>query len=290
MVELSYMENKFLYKTVESKLIKDFLDEDTRKKLIEWIDSKWYSLYYNKKETDDVYRKHLEDQRLREKGNDYTEKQYTNDHTQIIKIDTPSGKTFLNLGPDVFPKEFWEKAEAEAKKINPNCEFEYISIVKYSNEFGEPTLRPHFDHPTKAVFILDYQLDGNTSWPIVVNLDEFILKNNECLVFDNNKALHWRRPQKFKEGESLTMLFYSFIDENKVIPTLEGQAEEINRYFDQYIDEYNEVFGDSGKQSKVSFQTSRLADLFRWAQQKDQLEKRGISNEPNTTLPFLNDL
>jgi len=270
MVELGNMENKFLYETVESKLIKDFLDDDTRKKLIKWIDSKWESLYYDKKNTDDKYRKHLEDQRLRQKSNDYTEKQYPNDHMQVIKIDTPAGKTFLNLGPTAFPKEFWEKAELEAKKINPNCEFEYISMVKYSNEFGEPTLRPHFDHPTKVCFILDYQLDGNVKWPIVVKLEEFILENNECLVFDNNMAIHWRTPQKFKEGEYLTMLFYSFKDENKVPPTLDGQAEEINMYFKEYIDKYNEVFGDSGTQSKVSFQTSRLADLFRWAQERDK--------------------
>jgi hypothetical protein len=276
MVLLGNMENKFLYENIKSQLIKDFLDEDTRKNLIKWIDSKWESLYYDKKNTDEKYRKHLEEQRLRQKGNDYTEKQYTNDHMQVIKIDTPSGKTFLNLGPEVFPKEFWEKAEVDAQKINPNCKFEYISIVKYSSEFGEPTLRPHFDHPTKAVFILDYQLDGNTSWPIVVNLEEFTLKNNECLVFDNNKAIHWRTPQKFKEGESLTMLFYSFIDENKVIPTLEGQAEEIDKYFKHYIDKYNEVFGDSGTQSKVSFQTSRLADLFRWAQQRDKLKNNDL--------------
>jgi hypothetical protein len=176
----------------------------------------------------------------------------------------------MNLSDLDLVKEFWEKAELEAKKINPNCKFEYISMVKYSNEFGEPTLRPHFDHPTKVCFILDYQLDGNVKWPIVVNLEEFTLENNECLVFDNNMAIHWRPPQKFKEDESLTMLFYSFKDENKVIPTLEGQAEEIDKYFKQYIDEYNKVFEDSGTQSKVSFQTSRLADLFRWAQERDK--------------------
>jgi len=276
MVELGNMENKFLYETVESKLIKDFLDDDSRKNLIKWIDSKWEILYYNKKDTDANYRKQIKDTRIRQTGNDYTVKQFNNDYMQVIKIDNNAGKTFLNLGPNDFPKEFWERAEEAAKKINPNCEFEYVSIVKYSAEFGEPTLRPHFDHPTKAVFILDYQLDGNTRWPIVVNLEEFTLENNECLVFDNNKAIHWRTPQKFKEGESLTMIFYSFIDENKVIPTLEGQAEEIDKYFKHYVDHYNKVFGDSGTQSKVSHQTSRLADLFRWAKERDQLKNNDL--------------
>jgi hypothetical protein len=45
MVELKYMENKFLYNSIESKLIKDFLDQDTRKNLIDWIELKWKNLY-----------------------------------------------------------------------------------------------------------------------------------------------------------------------------------------------------------------------------------------------------
>jgi len=273
MVELGNMENKFLYETVESKLIKDFLDEDTRKNFIKWVDSKWESLYYDKKNTDEKYRKHLEDQRIRQKSNNQSE-YFSNNQFQVIKLESQAGKTFLNLSPEAFPKEFWEKAEKEAKKINPNCEFEYVSIVKYSAEFGEPTLRPHFDTPSNVVFILDYQLDGNTKWPISVKLEEFILENNECLVFDNNLAIHWRVPQKFKEGEILTMIFYSFTDENKEPPSLQGQPEEIDKYFKHYADKYDEVFGDSGTQSKVSFQTARLADLFRLAEERSKLKKQ----------------
>lgn len=276
MVELIYMENKFLYDSIESKLIKDFLDEDIRKNLINWIELKWKNLYYDRKNTDYGYRKRLEDIKIREKSNEYTVKQFNNDKFQVIKLDAKAGKTFLNLGPQDFPKEFWQKAEEQAKKINPNCEFEYVSIVKYSSEFGEPALRPHFDSPTKAVFILDYQLDGNTTWPLSVNLEEHVLENNECLVFDNNLAIHWRTPQKFKEGEFLTMLFYSFIDENKEIPSLKGQAEEIDKYFKVYVDKYNELFGDDGKQSKVSYQTGKLADLFRWAKERDQLKNNDL--------------
>lgn len=270
------MKNKFLYKSIESQLIKNFLETDNKKNLIEWINSKWNTLYYEKKETDANYHKYLEDQKIRKRGNDYTKKQYGNDYANEIKLDPLTGKTFLNLEPHEFPKEFWEKAEEHAKKINPNCKFEYVSIVKYSAEFGEPALRPHFDSPTKAVFILDYQLDGNITWPLSVNLEEYVLKNNECLVFDNNLAIHWRVPQKFKEGEFLTMLFYTFTDENKEIPSLKGQPEEIDKYFKAYADKYNELFGDDGKQSKVNYQTGKLADLLRWAKERDQLKNNDL--------------
>ena len=70
MVELGNMENKFLYDSIESQVIKDFLDKDTRKNLIDWIDSKWHTLYYDKKNTDENYRKNLENQKIREKGHD----------------------------------------------------------------------------------------------------------------------------------------------------------------------------------------------------------------------------
>ena len=72
------------------------------------------------------------------------------------------------------------------------------------------------------------------------------------------------------------MLFYSFTDENKKIPTLDGQAEEIDKYFKHYVNKYNEVFGDDGKQSKVSYQTQKLADLFRWAEESNRLKNNEL--------------
>jgi hypothetical protein len=250
MVLLSNMENKFLYNSIEPTIIENFLEKDNKENLIKWIDLKWKKLYYDKKNI----------------GLDF-KKEVGNDHFQVIKLDPLAGKTFLNLGPNDFPKEFWQKAEESAKKINPNCEFEYVSIVKYSSEFGEPTLRPHFDTPSKAVFIVDYQLDGNTEWPISVNLKEYVLKNNQCLIFDNNLSIHWRTPKKFKEEEFLIMLFYSFIDNDKEIPSLDGQSEEISKYLKHYTDEHNKVFGDSDHNTN---HTEKLADLFRWAKERDQ--------------------
>lgn len=259
MVELSYMENKSLFKPIECQVIKDFLDEDTRKNLISWIDSKWQELYYDKKNTI-----------LNQKKNSIQ------NNFQVIKLDPLVGKTYCNLGPESFPKEFWEKAEEHAKKINPNCEFEYVSMVRYSPEFGKPTLRPHFDDPNKVVFILDYQLDGNTEWPIAVSGTEYVLKNNECLVFETNLTAHWRTPQKFKEGEFLTMLFYSFIDNNKEIPSLQGQSDELDKYMELYRKKYSEVFGESEGSSQGWNQTQKLAELFRLAIERDKLKKNDL--------------
>ena len=257
MVELGNMENKFLYKPIDSQVIKDFLDEDTRKDLIEYIDLKWKELYYDKENTI-----------LNQKKNSIK------NNFQVIKLDPAVGKTYLNLGPESFPKKFWQKAEEHAKKINPNCEFEYVSMVRYSPEFGRPKLRPHFDDPSKVVFILDYQLDGNTEWPIVINSEEYVLKNNECLVFETNLTAHWRASQKFKEGQFLIMLFYSFTDDNKEIPSLQGQSEELHKYMKSYTKDHNEVFGDSKEEDKVSHHTEKLADLFRWAVERDKLKKQ----------------
>jgi len=70
MVLLSNMENKFLYNSIESTIIENFLEKDNKENLIKWIDLKWKKLYYDKKNI----------------GLDF-KKEIGNDHFQVIKLD-----------------------------------------------------------------------------------------------------------------------------------------------------------------------------------------------------------
>ncbi len=86
-----------------------------------------------------------------------------------------------------------------------------IYSTTYSKKFGMPKLVPHKDN-AGSVFILDYCLDGNIDWPIIIEGQEFSLKNNQALMADVYNNLHWRNPRKFADGEFLTMVYFLFYD------------------------------------------------------------------------------
>lgn len=86
------------------------------------------------------------------------------------------------------------------------------SFVSYTNETGYvPKLFPHFDEVfSKPRITLDIQLGGNFEWPLFVKGEEFILKNNEGLVFSGTNQIHWRKDQKILDGQQLDMIFFHF--------------------------------------------------------------------------------
>lgn len=88
-----------------------------------------------------------------------------------------------------------------------------VAFGRYSKEFGIPKLGPHIDE-VPSQFTLDYQLDGNISWPLNIEGDEYVLKNNNALIFEGESVLHWRPQRIFKDGEFLDLMWFQFLDEN----------------------------------------------------------------------------
>lgn len=88
-----------------------------------------------------------------------------------------------------------------------------VAFGRYSKQFGIPKLGPHMDE-VPSQFTLDYQLDGNISWPLNVEGEEFLLNNNDALIFEGEKVLHWRPKREFVDGEFLDLLWFQFIDKN----------------------------------------------------------------------------
>lgn len=86
------------------------------------------------------------------------------------------------------------------------------SFVSYTNETGYvPKLFPHFDEVfPKPRITLDVQLGGNFEWPLFVKGKEFVLNNNEGLVFSGTNQIHWRKDQKILDGQQLDMIFFHF--------------------------------------------------------------------------------
>jgi hypothetical protein len=107
------------------------------------------------------------------------------------------------------------------KKLTDVAEYYYgkplklhaVAFGRYSKEFGAPRLGPHIDE-VPSQFTLDYQLDGNISWPLNVEGKEYLLKNNNAIVFEGEIVLHWRPDRQFKDGEFLDLMWFQFLDDN----------------------------------------------------------------------------
>lgn len=86
-----------------------------------------------------------------------------------------------------------------------------LAYTEYSAEHGKPVLHMHKDRADNL--LVDYQLDANTEWPLILDEDkrEVILQNNDALVCEPYNQLHGRPEKKFNEGEVVTMLFFYFV-------------------------------------------------------------------------------
>lgn len=121
-----------------------------------------------------------------------------------------------------------------------------VAFGRYSNQFGLPKLPPHIDD-VPSQFTLDYQLDGNISWPIVIEGNSYILKNNSVLVFEGEHVLHWRPKRKFIDSEFLDLMWFQFIDKNhwsykqEFRPDLKEFKEKLREKIKIWGDIYNEL-------------------------------------------------
>jgi hypothetical protein len=74
-------------------------------------------------------------------------------------------------------------------------------------------LTPHIDE-VPSQFTIDYQLDGNVDWSIVIEGNEYWLKNNSILTFEGENVLHWRPKKEFSDNEFLDLIWFQFIDDD----------------------------------------------------------------------------
>jgi len=85
----------------------------------------------------------------------------------------------------------------------------YLSYNKKHNPGGavSPKLPPHFDSDNYFTKLtIDYQLDANISWPIVIDtngeLHRFDMEYGDLLLFWGAGSIHWRDPIILKEGDN----------------------------------------------------------------------------------------
>lgn len=129
------------------------------------------------------------------------------------------------------PRHIEKKLDEIAKPLYEDeialCHYNYIEYNrKYSQNKKSPSLEPHIDADENLVTI-NYQLDGNIEWDVVIDGKYYPLKNNQAIVFSAVNQVHWRPKRRFKDGEFLEIISmdwcrtdsYRFIgDDNPIDP------------------------------------------------------------------------
>lgn len=117
----------------------------------------------------------------------------------------------------VLPENISKKIIAKCEELSGESDLEiteyqfsrYEKIVDEDGSIKNPNLFPHYDGSfPEPRFTFDYQIGGNTTWPLVVEGVVFELKNNQALTFSGTHQIHWRSKKDFKDGERIDMIFF----------------------------------------------------------------------------------
>lgn len=123
------------------------------------------------------------------------------------------GRVHLENG--MLPPEIELKLNKLIKELFPDLELEVMNpplCVEYSNKYGVPKLRPHYDGDFTD-YIIDFQLSSspNTSWPLGIDMNLYTLEDNSAVLFHPNRNVHWRPRKTFKDDEYIRVMFFRFI-------------------------------------------------------------------------------
>lgn len=90
-----------------------------------------------------------------------------------------------------------------------------VSAARYATGYIDPpNLYPHIDSFKEPRFTFDIQLKSTRNWPIFVEGEEFVLRDNEAIIFSGTNQLHWRSKTTFKDDDIVDMLFCHFSEDS----------------------------------------------------------------------------
>ena len=112
-----------------------------------------------------------------------------------------------------------------------------LSAATYSNKSGYvPKLPPHYDVFLESRVTFDIQLNSTIKWPIVIENNEFLLKDNQGLIFSGTDQIHWRTQKTFSDDDHITMLFVHLSKKNNNIKISKNENDEREKRYNYYYD------------------------------------------------------
>ena len=115
-----------------------------------------------------------------------------------------------------YPKDILKKLEDFASKLcgervilTHNSYYHYHN--KYNPEIETPVLKPHRDFDNYySKLTLDYQLEKNVDWDIIIEDERYSLEFGDMLAFWGAGLVHWRENKILNEDESTSVLTLHF--------------------------------------------------------------------------------
>lgn len=124
----------------------------------------------------------------------------------------------LDLEMIKLPEDIIDTITKIANRYTGDEPFELIPFgafyAEYSGKHGTPSLAPHYDGGD-CNFMLDYQLESNTSWAIGMDEIGYEIKDNQALTLYPLSYMHWRPKRNFTESEFVKMIFFRFFKASK---------------------------------------------------------------------------
>ena len=115
----------------------------------------------------------------------------------------------------VYPQNIIDKLESFAKKITgEDVSLTHNSYLDYDGKYSpgnNPSLPPHFDSDNYySKMTMDFQLDKNIDWAIVIEGKKFYLEVEDLLFFWGAGQIHWRENIILNENEKTEVLTFHF--------------------------------------------------------------------------------
>lgn len=146
-----------------------------------------------------------------------------------VKVEPDVGKASTELQP--LPEEISRKLIQYAAEFGFTVTKDQIIalFMRYSNEFGLPKLDPHLDIHNCGLSV-DYLVRTNIDWPVVMENEEFHLKDNEGIFFEASAVVHWRDPMALSDEDFIEIIIFHFLVPSPEDLTAEEKALRVALY------------------------------------------------------------
>lgn len=161
-------------------------------------------------------------------------------NTEVSILQENVGRLTMHLNVHKIPESAYQKVFWYAHSIDPDMIPNTFMYVRYSKKYGTPKLLPHVDN-SNTDFTIDCQIDSTMPWTIVIENEPYILNNNDALIFDSCKNVHWREPIIFDQNDYIDMAFFHFIHKDKP-NNFKKRATIKGDYIFNYYKKTNELF------------------------------------------------
>ena len=180
-------------------------------------------------------------------------KKSENDYTIIPELGYAAFS--IKLDEDIISK---LKSTIE-NKLNIKVAKMEAHYARYSLNTGhKPMLMPHYDRAlTDATFSLAIVLDNTIDWDIYVEVEQFMPRKNDAVLFSGSHHIHYRPDIEFKDEDYYDIMVCQFYEDTDQDITLdEEHIEYMNKLTGKWCLEWDRLYDVEAYNKKMNYNGS----------------------------------